>query len=313
MNRVYLYPFQYITYGASDVGAVITKPTGAREYKIADHLGSTRVVLDESGTVINQTDYEPFGATVAVTGIDTRKKFIDKELDGETGTANHGVRQYDPEGPGFASVDPLWEKYPAWTPYHYSFNNPLGTKDPSGLDTTVGDAILDGLGDALDGIIYVLTSPTRPMVSEKTSSFPTLEGLGRMWNTAMGEYGTYAQTRLLVGVGAETAFWASLGGIEGAFARVARVEKTLQTTAHGAERIAGAAATRGGVLSEAGVAAVRRGGRVMTQADGATVRILQNEAGRFNVVVEGKRGIITTFENLSQKSLDRLGKNYGWK
>ena len=59
--------------------------------------------------------------------------------------------------------------------------------------------------------------------------------------------------------------------------------------------------------------AVRQGGRVMTQADGATVRILQNEAGRFNVVVEGERGIITTFENLSQKSLDRLARNYGWK
>jgi len=81
----------------------------------------------------------------------------------------------------------------------------------------------------------------------------------------------------------------------------------------GAERIAGAVATRGGVLSEAGVAAVRQGGRVVTQADGATVRILQNEAGRFNVVVEGERGIITTFENLSQKAPDRLGENYGWE
>jgi hypothetical protein len=89
--------------------------------------------------------------------------------------------------------------------------------------------------------------------------------------------------------------------------------KALETTAHGAERIAGAAATRGGVLSEAGVAAVREGGRLLTQADGATVRVLQNAAGRFNVVVEGQRGIITTFENISQKSLDSLARNYGWK
>ena len=51
----------------------------------------------------------------------------------------------------------------------------------------------------------------------------------------------------------------------------------------------------------------------MTQADGAIVRILRNEAGRFNVVVEGDRGIITTFENLSQGSLDRLARNYGWQ
>ena len=51
----------------------------------------------EQKRLYSQTDYEPFGTTVAVTGIDTRKKFIDKERDGETGTTNHGVRQYDPE------------------------------------------------------------------------------------------------------------------------------------------------------------------------------------------------------------------------
>ena len=89
--------------------------------------------------------------------------------------------------------------------------------------------------------------------------------------------------------------------------------EALKATAHGAERIAGATATRGGVLSAEQIAAVRASGRVLTQADGATVRILQNQAGRFNVVVEGERGIITTFENLSQKSLDRLANKYGWK
>ncbi len=68
-------------------------------------------------------------------------------------------------------------------------------------------------------------------------------------------------------------------------------QQQLQTTAHGAERVAGPAATRGGVLSEADIAAVRQQGRVMTQSDGAIVRILQNEAGRFNIVVEGERGI----------------------
>ena len=93
-----------------------------------------------------------------------------------------------------------------------------------------------------------------------------------------------------------------LGGVRG-----------VATTSHGATRIAGAGATRGGVLSASGIAAVRAGGRVMTQADGATVSILQNAAGRFNVVVEGQRGIITTFENLSQGSLARLARNYGWK
>jgi hypothetical protein len=90
-------------------------------------------------------------------------------------------------------------------------------------------------------------------------------------------------------------------------------QNAIETTAHGAERIAGGAATRGGVLSLEEIAAARESGSVMTQADGATVYILQNAAGRFNVAVYGERGLITTFQNLSQKSLDRLARNYGWR
>ena len=93
---------------------------------------------------------------------------------------------------------------------------------------------------------------------------------------------------------------------------LAPVEGGFRTTVHGAKRIAGAAATRGGVLTEAEVIAARAG-RALTQADGAAVRVLEVVPGRFNVVVEGERGIITTFKNLSQQSLDKLSKNYGWK
>ncbi len=89
--------------------------------------------------------------------------------------------------------------------------------------------------------------------------------------------------------------------------------KVGPTTAHGAERIAGAGATRGGVLAEDEILLVRDAGQLLTQADGAAVRVLQNEAGRFNVVVDGERGLITSFSNLSQKSLERLGTRYGWE
>lgn len=84
------------------------------------------------------------------------------------------------------------------------------------------------------------------------------------------------------------------------------------TTAHGAERVAGAGATRGGVLTPEQIVQVRGSGQLLTQADGASVRALQNSAGRYDVVVDGERGLITTFNNLSQKSFDRLANNYGW-
>lgn len=88
-------------------------------------------------------------------------------------------------------------------------------------------------------------------------------------------------------------------------------KQAVQTTIHGTERLAGAAATRGGVVTVERPAEVIAKGKTLTQSNGATVSYMEN-AGRFDVVVHGDRGVITTFEKLSQKSFDRLAKNYGW-
>lgn len=53
-------------------------------------------------------------------------------------------------------------------------------------------------------------------------------------------------------------------------------------------------------------------GKAFTQAGGATVSLHEFAPGRFNVVVDGKRGLITTMGNWSQKSINRIAKNYGW-
>ena len=88
----------------------------------------------------------------------------------------------------------------------------------------------------------------------------------------------------------------------------------LKTTLHGSERIAGANATRGGVLSEASAINVMQNGQRLTQGNGLLVRMIQNQNGTFNAVVHKPSGeLVTTFENLSQNSISRLAKNYGWK
>jgi hypothetical protein len=86
-----------------------------------------------------------------------------------------------------------------------------------------------------------------------------------------------------------------------------RPRLTVQSESPGREQHEGA------LLSETVINQTRQAGRVMIQADGAKVYVHEVEPGRFNVVVWGERRLITTFERLSQKSLDRLGKNYGWK
>ncbi len=95
--------------------------------------------------------YEPFGDVknrLYCTGSaapDARLNYIGRQKDGESSLADHGVRKYDYELGRFTSPDPLWEKYYAWTPYHYCGNNPMILKDDNGLWTagTHGDMTQD--------------------------------------------------------------------------------------------------------------------------------------------------------------------------
>ena len=48
----------------------------------------------------------------------TRLKYIGKQFDYEMNLADHGVRKYDNILGQFTSIDPKWEKYYGWTPYH---------------------------------------------------------------------------------------------------------------------------------------------------------------------------------------------------
>ena len=44
-----------------------------------------------------------------------------------------GTKTYDDFTGRFFQIDPMWEKYYSWAPYHYSANNPVSFLDPSGL------------------------------------------------------------------------------------------------------------------------------------------------------------------------------------
>lgn len=136
--HVYFYPIEYLSYGAGDAATIVMKRDANdiwhKEYKVQDQLGSTRVIMDDNGTVTGQYNYEPFGAPLSGAGTEPRLSYIDREKDKESELGDFGVRKYDYEYGRFMSIDPLWEKYPDLSPYQYSLNQPIRYKDNNGKE-----------------------------------------------------------------------------------------------------------------------------------------------------------------------------------
>ena len=121
-----------------------------RHYYITDHLGSVRATVDETGLVTSQTDYYPFGLVMPnqseVGAEKTKENYTGHELDEETGLVYAGARYYMPEVGRWTSVDPLAANYAAWSPYHYSYNNPNRFVDPDGRFIIKGAKALFNVG-----------------------------------------------------------------------------------------------------------------------------------------------------------------------
>lgn len=117
-------------------------PSLTNYYYIKDHLGSTRMVVNESGEAIEANMYDSYGklSQLVYSGTSSRlrEKFTGKEFDddgavaGETnglGLYYFGKRYYDPEIGTFTTKDPQDQ---SWNSYSYCYGDPLNLVDPDG-------------------------------------------------------------------------------------------------------------------------------------------------------------------------------------
>ena len=137
-NTLWMWPVEYNSYGPAQ-SRIITRPQGAKEFPIGDHLGSTRLTLNQAGDILQRLDYEPFGSEINEAGDGARTSYIGREKDNESELGFYGVRMYEPEYGRFMSVDPLWGKYAPMQPYQYSLNSPLGYRDGGGAVVEAAD------------------------------------------------------------------------------------------------------------------------------------------------------------------------------
>lgn len=111
------------------------------QYNIPDHLGNVRSVVNASGTVLQSTDYYPFGLAFSDSNIaSNRYLYNGKELEDYTlgtsylGTLDYGARHYDPRIARWTVPDPMAEKYYGVNAYSYCVGNPVMMVDPEGRD-----------------------------------------------------------------------------------------------------------------------------------------------------------------------------------
>ena len=116
--------------------------SGGACYHIKDHLGSIRLVMDQTGSVKEQNDYYPFGMRqersnyALFAGNRFKYNVKEEQTTGGLGYLDYGARMYDAESGRWFGVDPLSEKYYGISPYAYCGNNPLIYIDPDGQLST---------------------------------------------------------------------------------------------------------------------------------------------------------------------------------
>jgi|GEM_PF-665074 len=183
----------------TSAGRIVRENTadGSSTYKVQhylrDHLGSVRAVIDgDTGTVVETSDYYPFGkriqvtapvsepvggsqyasepavapvapaTSVASTSSPNRWHFSGKEsqsiLNASIPLLDFGARMYNPAIARWTAADPLSEKYYGISPYVYCLNNPTNSFDPDGKAVWFIPLIKGVVGAAVDAGAQVTVS-----------------------------------------------------------------------------------------------------------------------------------------------------------
>jgi|GEM_PF-4530997 len=115
---------------------VATRDSSGTYFIHTDHLGSSNVITDATGTLKQLLEYTPYGSVKLNQGnIDLSHKFTGQRLDDTTGLYFYNARYYDHTCGRFISADSIVQNPSnpqTFNRYSYAGNNPVVFVDPSG-------------------------------------------------------------------------------------------------------------------------------------------------------------------------------------
>ncbi|MBD2770373.1 hypothetical protein IC235_21000 [Hymenobacter sp. BT664] len=123
-------------------------------------------VEHRQGLQVQENHYDPYGLDLAgvsraTPGLKPLNQYQfngkEKQADLGVGWSDYGARFYDNQAPHWTSIDPVAEKMSRWSPYTFSFDNPLRFLDADGM--APGPAITGiGIGSALSTAMSWMSS-----------------------------------------------------------------------------------------------------------------------------------------------------------
>lgn len=160
------YDYMFVYQDDVLVAQTVTGPGINETYFIsADPLGTSLIVTNDVGTVVETSLFKPYGAIITG-GLLTKRDYRGKEQDPLLGDYDNGARRYNPDMASFVTPDPmaydpayqqqyLSSVYDPQNLNHYSYarNNPYRYDDPNGLwAVSIGPTITGSFGPVAGGL-----------------------------------------------------------------------------------------------------------------------------------------------------------------